>query len=199
MKKLSWSIAMLFFVMSVLPASALAWGPAGHRIIAQIAQDNLSPAARSQVSRILKGASMSSVATWADIVRNTGRPETAGWHFVDIPLKADSYDAERDCPKDDCIVAKIDDFRAALANSSSTTQRAEALKFLIHFVGDIFDPMHCVDNHDRGGNSVRVTFFGKITTLRRDYGRAVASSTTTWGWPVMPSEIKPGSAAFTAR
>jgi len=88
------------------------------------------------------------------------RPETANWHFVDIPADADRYDAARDCrptERGDCVVAELIRLQTALAqHSQETTSREETLKFLIHFVGDIHQPLHAIDDHDRGGNDVRV-------------------------------------------
>ena len=86
-----------------------------------------------------------------------------------------SYDASRDCADGKCIISRLVDFTAVLANSSSAlNDRLEALKWVVHFVGDIHQPLHAADNNDQGGNTVRLTYFGKQTTLhtiwvQRDY------------------------------
>jgi hypothetical protein len=107
-------------------------------------------------------------ATWADEVRSD-RPETYNWHFVDIPYGEARYDASRDCPateKGDCVIAAIARERADLADSGKTAVlRAEALKYLIHFVGDLHQPLHAIDDKDRGGNDV------KVLALRAEDGR----------------------------
>lgn len=148
-----------------------AWGATGHHVVARVAWALLTPAARSQATSLLEGGqdAFVSAATWADDVRSA-RPETYNWHFVDIPVGEPRYVASRDCPpteKGDCVIAEIARARTELVESGrSTALRAEALKFLIHFVGDLHQPLHAVDNHDRGGNDV------KVAALRGPDGRA---------------------------
>ena len=99
------------------------------------------------------------------------RPETAPWHYVNIPIhpapdEPSDYDATRDCPNDACVVAKIEQFERVLADRQvSQRQRLEALKYLVHFVGDVHQPLHTSNDHDRGGNEVPVTFMGRQTNL----------------------------------
>jgi hypothetical protein len=86
------------------------------------------------------------VSTWADEIRPQ-RPETRPWHYVNIPVQPpagtpDGYDAVRDCPHDDCVVAKIEGFGRVLADRQAPErQRLEALKYLIHFVADVHQPL----------------------------------------------------------
>ena len=152
----------LFFVC--LPA--FAWGPEGHALVARIAESELTPAVRARVLEILgPGKTMESVSSWADQVRNSRR-DTGPWHYVDIPIDKPRLDMARDCPKDDCVLAKIEQFRAVLKDpASAPDQRREALMFVIHFVGDMHQPLHCSDNHDRGGNDVRIVFANRPGNL----------------------------------
>jgi hypothetical protein len=154
--------------VGVMAAAGSAWGTTGHQIIAELAQRKLSAAAEKQVTTLLHGATLASVASWADDVRNS-RPETARWHFVDIPRQATGYDARRDCVPEaqgDCVIAAIERFKRVLADEQRPEpERAEALKFIVHFVGDLHQPLHCIDDHDRGGNGVQVTLFGQRTNL----------------------------------
>ena len=126
----------------------------------------LTPAARARVLEILgPGNTMASVASWADEVRRA-RPETGPWHYIDIPLDKPRLDMERDCAKGDCIVSAISRFRQVLRDPATPAeQRTEALMFLIHFVGDMHQPLHSSDNHDRGGNGVQVQFHDRPTNL----------------------------------
>ena len=160
----------LITALLLLPSLAFAWGPEGHAIIAQIAEDRLAPAARQQVDQLLDGDSLAVVASWADEIR-IHRPDTAQWHFVDIPKNANDYDPARDCrptPRGDCIIAAIDRELAILRDASADKdKRAEALKFIVHFVGDLHQPLHCADDHDRGGNDVTVKFFRRTTNCTR--------------------------------
>jgi hypothetical protein len=140
----------------------------GHAIVAEVAEDSLTPTARMQVDQLLtleQHQHLDEIASWADAYR-LSHPETAKWHFVDIPLNADGYDAQRDCPEDNCVVAQIPRFAGILGDRSrAPPDRLQALKFLVHFVGDIFQPLHCADKGDRGGNEVRLTFAGHRTNL----------------------------------
>jgi nuclease S1 len=154
--------------VGVMTATGSAWGTTGHQIIAELAQRKLSAVAQAQVTNLLHGATLASVASWADDVR-ISRPETARWHFVDIPREATHYDAQRDCAPEaqgDCVIAAIERFGRVLADRQRPeSERADALKFLVHFVGDLHQPLHCIDDHDRGGNAVQVTLFGQPTNL----------------------------------
>ena len=87
-------------------------------------------------------------------IRNS-RKETGPWHYIDIPIDKPHLNMERDCPKGDCVIAKIEEFRAALKDPATPAgSRREALMFIIHFVGDMHQPLHSADHHDRGGNDV---------------------------------------------
>ncbi|HEY6515570.1 MAG TPA: S1/P1 nuclease [Steroidobacteraceae bacterium] len=159
-------------------STAWAWGREGHRIVALIAADRLTPAARAQVADIL-GAdarnAMEGTSIWADEIRDQ-RPETGRWHYVDIEISAKGYDAARDCPGGDCVVAQIlKDERLVADSRLATPARAEALRFLIHFVGDLHQPLHCADHHDRGGNSVQVKLGGEEKNLHSVWDTAIVS------------------------
>lgn len=104
---------------------------------------------------------MAAASTWADEIRPS-RPQTAPWHYVDIEIDRGVYDAARDCPNDDCVIAQIDRDRRIIADKSLLPAvRAEALRWLIHLVGDVHQPLHCGDNHDRGGNGIPIIFHGR--------------------------------------
>ena len=147
---------------------ALAWGPEGHAIVADVAEAHLTPSTKAQIAELLAlegHAHLDEVSSWADAVRSQRR-ETAHWHYVDIPLEADGFDAARDCPSDDCVVAKLVEYTKAFADKSAApAARLEALKWVVHFVGDIHQPLHAEDHDDKGGNTVRLSFFGKETNL----------------------------------
>ncbi len=154
--------AVALCVAELPPCPALAWGRIGHLVIAGLAMRHLSPRARHAVAQLLPEQTLVDVANWADDVRSA-RPETEHWHFVDIPLARSRYDAVRDCrptPHGDCVIAATQRFQRVLADASRTqSERAEALRFLVHFVGDAHQPLHCADRDDGGGNDVEVTFF----------------------------------------
>src|SRR5271165_2758994 len=98
---------------SAIPA--LAWGPEGHNLVARIAEAQLTATARARIIEILgPGVSLASISNWADQVR-PNRPETAPWHYVDIPIDKPHLDLARDCPGGNCILTRIGEFRAQVA------------------------------------------------------------------------------------
>lgn len=163
-------VATLLTVAS--PASA--WGDLGHEVTARIAYRHLTPSVRTRVDALLASDTdtltapdFASRATWADKFRNSHR-ETAPWHFVDIEI--DRPDLTSACfgfpsvptrqtasqgPSQDCVVDKIEQFTAELQSPGTLpAERLQALKFLIHFVGDLHQPLHASDHNDRGGNCI---------------------------------------------
>jgi hypothetical protein len=146
------------------PSGAFAWGAEGHEVVALIALRELSPAARTQVARLLGGEAMLvHESNWADEIRDQRR-DTGPWHYVDIPLRAPGYDSGRDCPDRDCVVAQIENDVRILGNRGlDKDARADALRFLVHFVADVHQPLHAEDNDDKGGNDVR-TLLGRERT-----------------------------------
>jgi hypothetical protein len=176
------------FVLIVVVAIAhgqpvFAWGPEGHFIIAKIAEDSLTPGDKAKAREYLSGAPLYTTALFADEVRSVQRQScpphetTAQWHFVDIPYdeknnKDAHYDEARDCPSGDCVIQAIERAKAKIRDgNASSYERADALKFLVHFVGDVHQPFHTIDRRDQkgksdqGGNAVNVTFFGEPWTL----------------------------------
>ncbi len=84
----------------------------------------------------------------------------------DIPLQAAGYDAARDCPRSACVVAQLDRFEDELRDQRLPSHgRLEALNFVVHFIGDVHQPLHASDIDDRGGNNVKVIFNGRATNL----------------------------------
>jgi hypothetical protein len=165
------SAVLAFLAIPLATARVAAWGAEGHHLVARIAWARMTPAARDAATSLLGGGMDAFVAssTWADDVRSS-RPETYNWHFVDIPADQPTYDAARDCqptPRGDCVIAEIARARAEVVDAHRSAElRGESLKFLIHFVGDLHQPLHAVDNHDKGGNDV------KVAALRGAEGRA---------------------------
>ena len=149
-----------------------AWGTQGHRVVALIATAHLTPAARQNVTWLLGPETLADVSLWADLYRDDNY-QTYYWHFLDIPATATSYDRNRDCPVQptvtpgsssdkwrDCAVDRILYNRERLADRSlDRADRAIALKFLVHLVGDIHQPFHAL-GVERGGNGIPVSAFG---------------------------------------
>jgi len=161
----------LLLLATLLPTQLPAWGPKGHAIVADLAQSRLSPSARANLQLLLGNDTLASISTWADQVRKE-RDESFGWHFVDIPKDAAGFSQPRDCfrPQDkhkdaatdhhNCVVDRIEMFQKTLADGNASREsRLEALKWLVHFVGDLHQPLHAVEEA-RGGNDIKLSVFG---------------------------------------
>jgi hypothetical protein len=145
---------------------ALAWGADGHRLVATVAEGFLTPAARAEAASLLAlepGATLASVSTWADEVRN---PATAAWHYVNFPRgETCTYSAERLCTGSACVVSAIEQQTAILASAAPAAERLLALKYVVHFVGDVHQPLHAGYADDKGGNSYQLRAFDRGSNL----------------------------------
>ena len=194
MMKIFRLIRPLLIVVAALAAvpSSWGWGCKGHEIVALVAEAHLNSHARAIAFKILADGPISSSlsryckepgldpfvdsSTWADDER-TIAPDTAPWHFIDIPRGAPKSSMAQYCPTQEglpgrrlvepgrsggCVTSALASQLAILRDPAATAQaRADALRFIIHFVGDIHQPMHDTTNNDRGGNCVPVGFFGR--------------------------------------
>ena len=168
---------LAFFGLLFWPLPALAWGPEGHEIVAAIAAANLTPAAGAQVTALLGPPPMMVLdSDWADEIR-ADRPETSAWHYVNVELGSAGYDPKRDCPDGACVVGQIEKDTRILGDARAPrAARIEALEFLIHFIGDVHQPLHVADDHDKGGNARILYLRGARTNLHRIWDSdAVAS------------------------
>lgn len=201
-------------LLAVVPlAQAHGWGQEGHSIVAEIADRRLDAATHDKVKTLLTSelpaalkdapVSLASIASWADDYRPT-HDGTRNWHFVDIPYDRDTYIALVDCALDaqygDCIINAIDREKSILADcTKSVPDRVNALKFVVHFIGDLHQPLHATSRidpetgkDDHGGNFVEVTFLGEKTNLHKvwdtllimhkvyDWGEYVRRLETEW-------------------
>jgi hypothetical protein len=149
----------LTLLILLIPSSLHAWAREGHEIIAAIAEQRLEPTVREIAIVLLERTTFVEAASWADTIRNQ---QNAPWHYVNMQITDNEYDAARVCPKDQCLIGQIERFRKVLADQGAEfKKRQKALKYLIHFVGDLHQPLHAGDNHDRGGNDVQVEFLGQ--------------------------------------
>src|SRR5215210_5184001 len=161
-RRTSLCVVLAVSLIGLSPARTAAWGARGHQIIARVAMDRLSSSTRQSVAALLEpGETLETVSTWADEIKSD-RPDTATWHYVSIPLKYKNYERARDCKKGICIIEAIEKQLLVLKNPKYTrAERAEALKFLVHLIGDLHVPLHIATNDnpaDSGAAQVKVTF-----------------------------------------
>ncbi|MYH18867.1 MAG: S1/P1 nuclease [Gemmatimonadetes bacterium] len=159
------AIASILLLCGSLPAAA--WGPNGHRIVGQIAENHLTDAARKGISELVGRASLAQIGTWADEIKSDPAWDHASpWHYVNA-APGQSIESAKRSPDGD-VVEAIQRFERVLRNrGSSRKERVEALKFLAHFVADVHQPLHVGYASDRGGNDIRVRWFGETTNLHR--------------------------------
>jgi len=174
----------LFILLAVVlfPVAAWAWGTDGHKIVAVIAADNLTPAAASHVAAILAvpvnkrsiASAMEAASVRPDTVFRDEFPATRPWHFIDICLQDRRADVPARCPGGNCVTRKIDDYSRRLKDANYDRFGAAAdLAFLIHFVGDIHQPLHAATDEDRGGNCVTVDSNVRARNLHDAWDNAI--------------------------
>jgi hypothetical protein len=157
---------------------AFAWGCDGHQAVALIAERLLSPPTLKAIEAVLAASPVdpalkpfcpsvpadpiADVSTWADDYR-AAVPATAGWHFINFPLAigANTANYRKYCPRGNCVIDAIVTQYRILTTTADARTKADALRFLIHFVGDLHQPLHTATNGDRGGNCLAVTYFGE--------------------------------------
>lgn len=148
-----------------LPLSAQAWGTQGHQVVANLAQAQLSGPARREVERLLAlepGETLASISTWADEHRS---PQTAAWHYVNFPRDSCSFEPARDCPDGKCVVHAIDRQLQTLSSQAPDALKLVALKYLVHLVADVHQPLHAGYLDDKGGNTYQLQAFMRGSNL----------------------------------
>ena len=182
---------LLFVMVCSLRSFSFAWGCSGHEIVALIAERQLTAKAAQQVQSLLQNAMlyengkpkrfchetqlglMATYATWADDFRELDRT-TGDSHFWDIPLNSTAEPTLADFCDQGCVVKALRDQVAVLKSATATEpQKAKALAFVIHFMGDLHQPLHIISNNDRGGNCIPAAFFGKNPSISAD-GRSAS-------------------------
>ena len=152
--------------LGLAPSPGFAWGKTGHRVVAAIADTQLSGLSRANVEEILgPGESLDEAANWPDEMRSAPgdfwRKTATPWHYV--TLNGIMYDHAP--PEGDALEA-LNHFSAVLRDpNASREDKQTALRFVVHLVGDLHQPLHVGKCCDKGGNDVKVTWFGKPTNL----------------------------------
>lgn len=169
-------IAVTFALWNFFCASCFGWGVYGHRVIAEIAERNCRPETKKKINELLgEKVPLQDIANWADDIAKE-KKVTARWHYVNIPRDDETYDPDRHCPSGGCLISAIEDFESILCNADAKkSERAEALKFLVHLIGDLHQPLHCGYREDLGGTTLAVTFFGRKTNLHKVWDTDILS------------------------
>jgi S1/P1 Nuclease len=145
------------------------WGAVGHRTVGSIAQKHLTPKALAGVRDLLGGQSLADVANWADSVRSLpAYKQTGPWHYINLPLGL-NYDAFKSRVENmleaNVYSALVAQMQLITDNTVSRERKVAALKFVVHFVGDLHQPMHVSREEDKGGNTIQLNYDGQGTNL----------------------------------
>lgn len=194
-------------ILLLICSTAWGWGSVGHRTIAVIAESRLTPAAAEELKNLFGPAMrLRDLAVCADEVRSRERDagfqmtsacrsvfpkpfafQTGDWHFINIPASSaasipEEKQVDQFCKQqNDCVTRQVDKFVAVLKNpQSDRTARRQAVAFLVHFIGDLHQPLHAADrNGDRGGTDTKVTFFGAERNLHRVWDSEIIERVTS--------------------
>jgi len=153
----------------VLAAALLSWGATGHRTIGKIAEGHLTSQAKAAVHELIGDTTLAEISTWPDEVRSQpAYRNTASWHYINLPLGlsfADFESAVKGNPQENVYSALRRQEQILGSAASTRTQKVEALKYIVHFVGDLHQPMHVSREEDKGGNTIQLNYDGNGTNL----------------------------------
>ncbi|MFO7285322.1 MAG: S1/P1 nuclease [Gammaproteobacteria bacterium] len=164
---MAWTLARCAALLGIACAStAHAFGPSGHRIAGLVAEPLLCPPAADRVAELSDGEGLAAIGIWADRIRGEDAwRHTAPWHFMniddDVPLESYRHPPEGD------VLWAIEHHAARLAESRDRAERVEALRFVVHFVVDLHQPLHVGRAADRGGNEIDVRYDDVQVSLHR--------------------------------
>jgi hypothetical protein len=155
----------LFFFSNSSTEETVFWGPTGHRTTGEIAERHLTNKAKRKIDKLLKGQSLAFVSTFGDEIKSDRKyNEFYSWHYVNMNLDEKYADAEKN-PKGDLVTGINKCIQVLKDENSSEEDKVFYLKLLVHFVGDLHQPMHIGQKDDKGGNTVQVQWFGRGTNL----------------------------------
>ncbi|TVQ27546.1 MAG: hypothetical protein EA370_17800 [Wenzhouxiangella sp.] len=161
------NLRCLALLLLLLPALAWPWSRYGHEVVGHLAMHELSPEARAGVIALLGDDNLARIGSWADEVRSE-RPETGPLHYVNGPTDALHPREEDFALAQGNVYSAILGYAPRIVDAElSVTERAEALKFLVHFMGDLHQPLHAGFAEDRGANRVPVLYRGELINLHR--------------------------------
>lgn len=162
-------IFFLFFLSTIviLACESPEWGPTGHRTTGNIAEKYLTKKTRKQIEILLQGESLAFVSTYGDEIKSDNRYQKfRSWHYVNFPFNTQYQDSKKK-PEGD-IIEGIKYCVTILKNQNSSKEdQIFYLKFLVHLIGDLHQPLHVGRSEDRGGNDIKVKWFNKGSNLHR--------------------------------
>lgn len=175
--------------MLSMPTPALTWGEDGHRAVCLVAHEQLTPSAKARVAELLDvtgDKDFAETCTWADKAVKT-RPETAAWHGISLPRDARAFDLARDCPEPaSCVVAQVERHIAVIRSGARRPSRAESLKFLVHLIGDLHQPLNITFTDHLPGRQISGVFQGLPSNLHDVWDRGLLATLVPLGKEAAP-------------
>lgn len=196
-------LLLITSLLTLIPAAVLAWAPLGHALVAELAQRHLDPKARAEVARLLAGEpnpTLAGIASWADELRYTDPDRfkaTQRWHYLNAKGGGCDFELTRDCPDGNCVVGAINKQLTILGDTSQPLEaRRDALKFVVHLVGDEHQPMHAGNRTDSGGNRFQISLRTAIPPeayARKSYVDGVMGTNlhSVWDYYILASQRLP--------
>lgn len=177
------SLSMILMLQSI---SMYAWGPVGHDVVAAIAEQHLTKKAKKEIDKLLEGKSIVYYSSWMDSIQNSpywnnGYNATKTWHYANVD-KGHTYQTMTKNPAGD-VVTGLEQLTDAMTNhyaELTDSMKVDYLKMIVHMVGDLHCPMHAGRLSDRGGNSVKVKWFGQPTSLHSVWDSKIVESARKW-------------------
>ena len=165
---------LIVIFLSIL--STINWGSTGHRVIAEVASNYLTDNARLQIDNILNGETLVNASTYADDIKSDSRYDMYyDWHFLNMELD-DEYEDITPSERGDVYIAINKCIDILESDSVSDTDKSFYLKLLVHFVGDLHQPLHIGRYEDRGANRIYVKWFGRNSNLHRVWDSEMINS-----------------------
>lgn len=160
-------IFIIAFMCHSPSATILDWGATGHRVVGEVAAENISKKTAKAINRLLDGASLAYISNYADDIKSDDRYRSySPWHYANLDLDETYASSEKNEAGD--IVQAIEKCVSVLKNKEASKEdRQFYLKFLVHLIGDLHQPLHFGKKEDRGGNQVQIKWFGKKSNLHR--------------------------------
>lgn len=156
-----------FFMIKSSSEEDMFWGKNGHRATGKIAEKHLTRKTKKCIDKLLKGQSLAFVSTFADEIKSDRKfNKYYSWHYVNMKLD-ETYEQSEKNPQGDLVTGINTCVTILKDKNSSDEEKVFHLKLLVHFIGDLHQPMHIGRSEDKGGNTIQVQWFGRGTNLHR--------------------------------
>ena len=168
------SLLLYFLLFSASIFASEDWGRTGHRATGEVAEQYLSKKAKMKIAELLDGQSLAFVSTYGDDIKSDPQYRKYGsWHYVNLEKGETEYTKEKASPDGDLVMGIQKSISVLKDPNASKEEKAFYLKMLVHFMGDLHQPLHTGRGEDKGGNDIQVQWFGRGSNLHRVWDSAM--------------------------